>query len=182
MHPQSWAYTRTQTVLTLRYLSVRLLLYRKLLENSLDEIALPTAGPESDCFPPIVHSMLQMCISSATKIITLIRRMAARPNMLPAWWFTAYHGMTSSTKGLVMMCLLTGLAVFNAALIVFGVICVQTVGKTEISSKTPVELVQCLRVALDALDIVGKETRIVRRCSKYLRKLIRISSSLGKSF
>ena len=81
-----------------------------------------------------------------------------------------------------MMRLLTRLVVFNAALIVFGVICVQTIGKTEIGSKTPVELVQCLRVALDALDIVGKETRIIRRCSKYLRKLIHISFSLGKSF
>jgi hypothetical protein len=70
--------------------------------------------------------------------------------------------------------------VFNAALILFGVICLQTLGNTDVGTKPAVELVVYLQSGLEALEIIGKETRLVRRCAKYLRKIIQISLLLGE--
>lgn len=70
---------------------------------------------------------------------------------------------------------------FNSALILFGVICLQTLGKTDSVTKPAAELVVCLQTGLEALEVVGKDTRIVRRCSKYLRKIIQVSTLLGES-
>lgn len=71
-------------------------------------------------------------------------------------------------------------AVFNSALILFGVVCLQTLGKADVGTKPAADLVVCIQSALEALEVVGKETRIVRRCSKYLRKIIQVSTLLGK--
>lgn len=72
------------------------------------------------------------------------------------------------------------MVVFNAALIIFGAICVHTGGgHADTGPKSLKELVDCLGKALESLEIIGKETRLVRRCSKYLRKMIQVSNSFG---
>ena len=71
--------------------------------------------------------------------------------------------------------------VFSSALIIFGIICVQTSGDTDVGTKPAAELLVCLQTSLGALDVIGKETRIVRRCSKYLRKMVQVSTLLGMS-
>lgn len=189
--PQEWTCSRSQTVLTVRYLSVRLLLHRKILEHALDGIPDSTtmAAPGSESFEcesstEMIHSMLQVCTHSAVNVIGIIRKLGERPDLLPAWWFSAYHGeILSSSAAPLPIVPPPGaddpLTVFNAGLIVFGLICMMTVGRTTLNDQTPERLVQCLGDALEALDLVGKETRIFRRCSKYLKRLIQISASLG---
>ena len=69
---------------------------------------------------------------------------------------------------------------FSAALIIFGLVVLQTKSAIMIDGSEPVALVGSLMSALEALEVIGKETRIVRRCSKCLKKLIQISSLLGE--
>ncbi|OQU98968.1 Fungal specific transcription factor domain-containing protein [Cladophialophora immunda] len=156
-HHEEWKYSRSQTVLTIRYLSVRVLLYRRVVETLLDVIAIGNSLSEHSL--PIAQALIQACINSAIAIIQIIRALGARNDMLPAWWFTVYH-------------------VFNASLMLFGVVCLQTLGNVSLGTRPPSELIQCMQIALEDLDVIGRDTRIVRRCSKYLRKMIQISSSL----
>lgn len=93
MEIENWAYTRTQTVLTLRYLNSRTLLFRKMLEQMLKQ------GTEqdstlnyTDCMPLLGDAMVQTCTMMATYTITLIHKVRTRPDLLPAWWFTTYYG------------------------------------------------------------------------------------------
>lgn len=109
LEPQNWAYNRTQTVLTLRYLSVRLVLYRKVLEKALDDASNQrSANDDLDYSPPIAQAMLQICVDSAITMIKLVGVAAPRTDMLPAWWFTAYYGTVSMMpKAPLPPCVLT---------------------------------------------------------------------------
>jgi hypothetical protein len=176
---ENWPYTKIQTVLTLRFLNVRVLLFRKVLEHSLGQVGKPGDPPiEMDCSLPIGKTMIQACTDSCVQTITIIRSVGARSELLPAWWYTAYYGVYEheSTKKR----LLIGETVFNSALILFGVICLQVLEDTDVQKRPATELVACLQTGLEALEVVGKETRIVRRCSKYLKKIIQVSTQLGE--
>ena len=93
IHQEDWVHgNMSQTVLTLRYLSVRLLLFRKLLENCLDTIPLPQMPPIRPDFPgTIANNMVDICVESARNIIVLIRTISGRLDLLPSWWFTCYY-------------------------------------------------------------------------------------------
>lgn len=69
---------------------------------------------------------------------------------------------------------------FNASLILFGLIVGKSLGRASLANVNDVSLPADLQIALDALEIVGRDTRIGRRCSKFLKKLIGVSSLLGK--
>ncbi|RVX68353.1 hypothetical protein B0A52_07353 [Exophiala mesophila] len=162
-HPHEWKWTRPQTVMTIRFLSVRVLLYRRVIETLLDDISTSGVGirqPEYSL--PIAQTLIHACTESAIAIIQTIRALGAKNEMLPAWWFTIYH-------------------MFNAALVLFGVVCLQTIGKVSLDPHTPSESVLFMQIALEDLVIVGRDTRIVRRCSKYLQKMIQISLSLTRN-
>lgn len=125
MDPDNWVYSKVQTTLTLRYLNVRALLFRKVVEHSLDAIAKPSPASSSnggsgnssgnnssgnntpppvamamvamdmECSLPIGKTMIQGCADSCVQTITIIRRIAAKSQLLPAWWYTAYYGKYS---------------------------------------------------------------------------------------
>lgn len=98
MDPENWVYTKNQTVLTLRYLNVRALLFRKVLEHSLNQVAKPAILPDDmECSLPIGKAMMQSCTDSCVYTIAIIRRIAAKPQLLPAWWYTAYYGEVHET-------------------------------------------------------------------------------------
>ncbi|OAP54383.1 hypothetical protein AYL99_11484 [Fonsecaea erecta] len=163
MDTESWTYPKVQNTMTLRYLNVRALLFRKVLEHSLDQVAksgasvLPLGGSL-----PIGEIMIQACADACVQTITIIRATARKPHVLPAWWYTVYY-------------------VFNSALILFGVICLQTLGKANLGTKAAGELLVVIQSGLEALEITGKDTRLVRRCSKYLTKIILVSTLLVRN-
>jgi hypothetical protein len=176
---QSLTFSRLPVVLTLRYLNVRVLLHRAVLAKILDDIeALTSTSDESSFLNVMGHVYLRVCVDSAMEIIELTHAFSRRPDILPAWWFAAYFGKSIVTA--TPRSFLTSL-VFNAALIIFGAVVVQSKGSREVCLTSNLQLVQCLQKALEALENIGKETRLVRRCSKYLVKLIQISSSIGES-
>jgi hypothetical protein len=179
MNLENWVYTKIQTVLTLRFLNVRALLFRKVLEHSLHRIGKPSdLSNDIECSLPIGKTMIQACTDSCIQTISIIRCIGTRPELLPAWWYTAYYGVYERKTKQIR--LLIGGTVFNSALILFGVICLQILEETDVQTRPVAELVVCLQTGLEALDVVGKETRIVRRCSKYLRKIIQVSTLLGE--
>jgi hypothetical protein len=179
MDVENWAYTKIQTVLTLRFLNVRALLFRKVLEHFLHRIGKPSdVSNDIECSLPIGETMIQACTDSCIQTITIIHSIGARPELLPAWWYTAYYGVYEREKNQTW--LLIEETVFNSALILFGVICLQILKDADVQTRPAAELVVCLQTGLEALDVVGKETRIVRRCSKYLRKIIQVATLLGE--
>lgn len=68
---------------------------------------------------------------------------------------------------------------FNASLVLFGLLVGKSLGCASLAHVNDVSLPADLQTALDTLEIVGRDTRIGRRCSKYLKKLIGVSSLLG---
>ena len=95
-HPHEWKWTRPQTVMTIRFLSVRVLLYRRVIETLLDDISTSGVGirqPEYSL--PIAQTLIHACTESAIAIIQTIRALGAKNEMLPAWWFTIYHSLLS---------------------------------------------------------------------------------------
>ena len=99
--PQDWPHTRSQTVLTIRYWNVRLLLHRPVISRCLENVANgKMAWEESESSYLFVNGMLKICIDSATNLISLIRAVASRAEMLPAWWFTAYYGELKMRRAL----------------------------------------------------------------------------------
>lgn len=89
INPHSCAFSRSQVVLTVRYLNVHLLLYRSVLVACLGN-----ANP-AESVQALLPEMLKKCKESAVAMIYIVRAMAPRPEMLPAWWFTAYYGESS---------------------------------------------------------------------------------------
>ena len=93
-HPHEWKWTRPQTVMTIRFLSVRVLLYRRVIETLLDHISAPGRGTQQlEYSLPIAQTLIKACTDSAIAIIQTIRALGARNEMLPAWWFTVYHSL-----------------------------------------------------------------------------------------
>lgn len=72
-------------------------------------------------------------------------------------------------------------AVFSASLVVFGLVVIQTVGDITVSETSPAALLSALRTAQDALGKIGRDTRLVRRCLKYLRKVLQIATTLVRN-
>ena len=106
VQPQDWPYTRSQTVLNLRYLSIRLLVYRPVLVKCLDDIQdLANKSKDSDFSSAFLNRALNICSKTAMDIINLAHAVSSRSDLLPAWWFTAYFGQSS--------CLLAYQAPFN---------------------------------------------------------------------
>lgn len=188
MDPDNWVYTKIQTVLTLRFLSTRTLLFRKSLEHVLDVMVNPSdILRQAECSLPIGNIIIQTCIECCVQTITIICKLGSKTQYLPAWWYTAYYGESEVVgsdspipSGITF--LTETWAVFNSALILFGVICLQTAGNTSIGTRPAAELLVTLQTGLEALDIIGKETRIVRRCSKYLKKMVQVSKVLGRCY
>jgi hypothetical protein len=93
MDPENWIYTKLQTVLTLRFLSVRTLLFRKAVEQALDSIA--KSGDvlkPVECSLPLGKLIIQGCTDCCTQTIAIICKLETKTHLLPAWWYSVYYG------------------------------------------------------------------------------------------
>lgn len=88
-------------VLSLRYLSTRLLLYRPCLTKSLKDDRWKSRGsPNAQFFQVGVHTAFERaCVRAAEEIIDIVHLVLHRPglgrNLLGAWWFNVYYGMSN---------------------------------------------------------------------------------------
>ena len=66
--------------------------------------------------------------------------------------------------------------VFSSALIVFAAMVIKHKHGLPVSGFEPGDFTGSLQRALDALENLGDDTRIARRCRKYLKKLLQVAS------
>jgi hypothetical protein len=91
--------TKFQVVLTMRYLNLRILVHRPLLQEYLSTLQGTTADRRRKyaTLCQIGSSSLATCIQSATEIIEIVSTIVcsdgALRHLLGAWWFCLYYSM-----------------------------------------------------------------------------------------
>lgn len=91
--------TKFKTILSLRYLNLRILLHRTVLVkflSVLDWRSTRSEKEELDILKQLGSSSMQICEQSSQEIINIIGHVTAtsgpQRNLLGAWWFTLYYG------------------------------------------------------------------------------------------
>ena len=87
--------SQLSAVITLRYLSARVLLHRAIVARFLDhDIPKPGAGNAEEWvfLQNFGSSSLEICVQSATEIIVIIHSVTeSQHRMLTTWWFSIYY-------------------------------------------------------------------------------------------
>ncbi|KAH7169928.1 c6 zinc finger domain-containing protein [Dactylonectria macrodidyma] len=151
---------RFRLILSLRYLSVQLLLHRPMLTKSLSGCS---RDPNSMRRPQRSVNQMQAnfnrtCVRAAEDIIEIIHTVLTKPglgrHLIGAWWFTLYY-------------------TFNAALVIFGSLLVP-IEETASASNDAERLERVKRFidkAAEALVQLGAQNAIMLQCVEYLRRL-----------
>ncbi|OAR02365.1 hypothetical protein LLEC1_02448 [Akanthomyces lecanii] len=172
---------RFHLILTLRFLYVQILLYRPVLSFVLRDKVEGNATTSHGY--SIATVFAQNCLTAAEDIIRLSHNILSRPTMgsrvLGAWWYTYYY---VSFKELITVATSpspsnAGVAVFNAALVVFSSILLRpetsSIFATETQDAQPFSKEkQSIQNAIDALLCLCEDNTVLERCIKHLRHLI----------
>ncbi|KAH8812212.1 fungal-specific transcription factor domain-containing protein [Xylogone sp. PMI_703] len=144
--------------LTLRYHNIRSLLHRPILMKFLDHVSSPIEeDSEYEFLDQFGQESLDMCKSSAIKTITLIHNFDVRALWPSASWWIGFFS-------------------FNASLTVFGCMNVYASQASIRGSTSASELLRLhgiLKMAAATLKSL-RDCRLIRRCGRYLNRLIRI--------
>ena len=85
------SFNGARVVLTLRYLSALLLLYRGVLTEYLAHVANGTRPDQPPSVHAVCQSYIKVCVDLAKEIIDLIADAKAAGTALPSWWFVLYY-------------------------------------------------------------------------------------------
>ena len=93
---QNLIFDRLSIIIALRYLNARVLLHRQVLTRFLEQMKTRYTDLEEDIFlNQFGQSNLQVCVDSASEIISIIHKVGKRPYLLGAWWFSTYYSELS---------------------------------------------------------------------------------------
>jgi hypothetical protein len=81
---------RSQVILTLRYLNVRILLHRAVLERLLIAPKLDLGNSRQNYVSSTAISSIDRCIDAAMETISMVSRSSYRQEILPVWWYSIY--------------------------------------------------------------------------------------------
>lgn len=88
-------FARLSVVAQLRYLNVRILLHRPILNHLLQRGQLPlgldSVENTSDFADEMSKSSVTTCQDSAMEIIDIVHRVSRSTTLLGAWWFSIYY-------------------------------------------------------------------------------------------
>ena len=103
--PDTWLIDRLRVVLTLRYLNLRILLYRPVLVKFLDVLQNDSLDRRDlDQLQQTGPNCIQVCVSSSVDLITLVHSIVCstgrRHQLLGAWWFSLYYSMRTPNVSL----------------------------------------------------------------------------------
>ena len=84
-------WTRAQIILTLRWLSARLMVYRAVSDECLARIADGLNPLEPESFPEICKTYLRLCSKLSREVIDLICHPIITQRMLSSWWYSLYY-------------------------------------------------------------------------------------------
>ena len=159
---------KLSTILTLRYLNLRLLLHRPVLVRLLDYLYdSKSREDEAILLQQIGTSSVYQCHQTATEIIYVVSsatKMAKPRDLLGAWFFTTYY-------------------TFNAALILFGCYFVSIPRPGLLTPALNIsnnEIAESLRKAISALELLNPGNSMVARCGHYLETLSTVLIMIGK--
>ena len=86
---------RFRLILTFRYLSTQLLLYRPILSALLNSAIGDNPKPSRGRFTRVEKDFSRHCMEAAEDLITIIHHVLIRPTigkrLVGAWWFTLYY-------------------------------------------------------------------------------------------
>ncbi|KKO99889.1 hypothetical protein THAR02_07991 [Trichoderma harzianum] len=169
-------FDKLSTIMTLRYLNIRILLHRPILSTVLlrCHTSYSDRNPEKD--PPFSRNVAELsiesCQQSAIDIIDIVYKTRDSYLALKTWWFTIYY-------------------TFNAAVVIFSCILLEITSPTTRSSSEQastttdtsrsdkiVNLFGHLQRAAESLQRVGEDTQQGSRVNKMLQKHLEISSRL----
>ncbi|UKZ52537.1 hypothetical protein TrVGV298_006315 [Trichoderma virens] len=163
---QNIVFDRLSIILSLRYLNTRVLLHRQVLARFLEQINNGDRNSEEGIFlRQFGHGSFQVCLESASEIISIVHKMGKKPSLLGAWWFSTYY-------------------TFNAALAIFAGLLIQANGIAGpmMAGLETDDLRTSLYLAVEALQNLGGGARLVQRCRKYLETLVRVAATTKGEF
>lgn len=148
--------TRFTTVLTLRFLNLRILAHRPILTSILDTSAAQPASPHNPLLAQIGAYNLNCSLESALDIIALVRAALPQPKStapLGAWWFTLYY-------------------TFNAALVIAATLVIRRATPHFTLSRSDEAARRGLEEAVEALAALDSGNRMVEKCRRHLSGLV----------
>ncbi|KAK4905083.1 hypothetical protein LTR49_025576 [Elasticomyces elasticus] len=147
------------TVITLRYMHTRMLLHRPMIARFLSyDRKVSSNEQEWNFLKDFGRVSLEVGVRAAAGMIDFIHSATEGPClMLTSWWFSLYY-------------------LFSSSLVVFAALIITHKSGIRASHCVPQDMVTKLKTALDVLENFGDDTRIARRCRKYLHKLIDVAS------
>ena len=179
------------TILTLRYLNLRLLLHRPVLVKFF-EYQNDTMGREEEAMllQQFGTTSVCQCYQTSTEIVSIVHSAIGVPDtleLLGAWWFTLYYSKISRPCCMQQSTMIYAdksvLKAFNAALINFGCYFVSRprpgVTTPSVSIST-YEVTKTLGEAIEALSLLDRGNRMVERCRHYLQTLSTVLNALGR--
>ncbi|KAF2173952.1 hypothetical protein M409DRAFT_16222 [Zasmidium cellare ATCC 36951] len=147
-----------RVVLTLRYFSIQLLLYRSILTEYLGHVASGTLPIQTASMDAACQIYVSVCADIAKETIDLIADAQRSGTALPSWWFVLYY-------------------LFQSALVIFGTV---VFAKSSLARPNlcQFDALAQLQKAAAMVEVVAKNTVIARRCSKYLVAVIQAMQAL----
>ncbi|KAI6356234.1 hypothetical protein MCOR25_007924 [Pyricularia grisea] len=163
---------RLRVILTLRYLNLRVLAHRPVLQSYLAELGAATVSGDSPAqrrttLYQVGANSMRLCVQSATSIIEIVshvvRSDGMTKQMLGAWWFSLYY-------------------TFNAALVIYSAILIQNDPIVNTSADTldfrGMDIRrELLSQAAEALLLLDRGNRMTEKCAKYTYALMHILDS-----
>lgn len=123
------------------------------------------------------RASLEIGVRSAVETIEIISAASEGHHlMLTTWWFLLYYGQYLASSHFFTT---NRSAVFSSALVVFAAMVIKHKNGLQVSGFEHSEFTNSLQQALDALENLGDDTRIARRCRKYLKKLLQVASTIS---
>ncbi|OJJ04195.1 hypothetical protein ASPVEDRAFT_136194 [Aspergillus versicolor CBS 583.65] len=149
---------RLRVILTLRYHFVNILIHRPLLCTTLRYLTMkrPAAGGPLPYRIQLAMAEAHECIRSAENTIEIVHAVLSSPNpsynKLDVWFFTLFH-------------------VFNSALVVLGSSVLDQHGVYINDDATQNSVQGPLNQAVEALDKLDRDNRMVYNCAKFIRRV-----------
>ena len=165
-------------ILTLRCLSLRLLLYRVILAKYLDSSVEDSFLNRVPSFDAIGRLYSGRCADVAHQMIDLIASYHSG-GKLPSWWFVLYY-RERPRKQVLSNVDTDMLLVIQAPLVIFATAVVVDGDERADAAQADV-IASILKKAAFTIEHVASNTRLARRCSKYLKAIITAHASISRS-
>lgn len=183
--------TRLRVLLSLRYLGIRILAMRPVINLFLD-----TTGSESSSHEHTsrwLHScgatILSDLVKTAGDVLHISKELlkaseTTHQNLLGAWWFSCYYSMSGRSVASPFGVILTCLSAFNASLALLGVISIKRMplpNSTILSAISTTELRKMMDTALEILHGLDGGNETIARCRDALSQMLKAVDSTGQS-